>query len=193
MKKEPNTQSCVATPAADTRLAIQASLGTEGDNNMTSYDTNWARAEAEKRKWMAENSLYRDEDEHASCGVGLVVPAGISWASGIVEPMVCGSFRRQTYQLAERSRLHPDGIGASVCLALVGIHYIFSGGCNGINPQDVLRSLAGGNHQSLASISMGDLAMPEARAVVLSRLSDSGCLCAFQRSVCVAGWLWWHC
>ena len=26
MKKEPNTQSCVATPAADTRLAIQASL-----------------------------------------------------------------------------------------------------------------------------------------------------------------------
>ena len=40
---------------------------------MTKYDANWAAAEEAKRKWMAENSLYRDEDEHSSCGVGLVV------------------------------------------------------------------------------------------------------------------------
>ncbi len=37
------------------------------------HDENWARAEAEKRAWMNEHSLYRAEDEHASCGVGLVV------------------------------------------------------------------------------------------------------------------------
>ncbi|SHF09843.1 glutamate synthase (NADPH) large subunit [Loktanella atrilutea] len=40
---------------------------------MTTYDETWVAAEEAKRKWMAENSLYRDEDEHASCGVGLVV------------------------------------------------------------------------------------------------------------------------
>ena len=32
----------------------------------------WARAE-EARRWMAENSLYSEETEHSSCGVGLVV------------------------------------------------------------------------------------------------------------------------
>ena len=40
---------------------------------MTQYDENWVAAEEAKRQWMAENSLYRTEDEHASCGVGLVV------------------------------------------------------------------------------------------------------------------------
>jgi len=40
---------------------------------MTIYDESWAEREAAKRKWMAENSLFREEDEHASCGVGLVV------------------------------------------------------------------------------------------------------------------------
>jgi len=40
---------------------------------MTKYDQDWVSQEEEKRRWMAENSLYRDEDEHASCGVGLVV------------------------------------------------------------------------------------------------------------------------
>ncbi|TDT73637.1 glutamate synthase (NADPH) large subunit [Litoreibacter halocynthiae] len=40
---------------------------------MTTYDDAWVAREEEKRRWMAENSLYRDEDEHASCGVGLVV------------------------------------------------------------------------------------------------------------------------
>ena len=40
---------------------------------MTKYDEAWVAAEEAKRKWMAENSLFREEDEHASCGVGLVV------------------------------------------------------------------------------------------------------------------------
>ncbi|MFN2306620.1 MAG: glutamate synthase large subunit, partial [Paracoccaceae bacterium] len=37
------------------------------------YDDNWAAAEEARRQWMAEHSLYKSDDEHASCGVGLVV------------------------------------------------------------------------------------------------------------------------
>ncbi len=40
---------------------------------MTKYDENWVRAEEAKREWMAENGLYKEEEEHSSCGVGLVV------------------------------------------------------------------------------------------------------------------------
>jgi len=40
---------------------------------MKKIDRNWATIEAEKRSWMHENSLYRDDFEHASCGVGMVV------------------------------------------------------------------------------------------------------------------------
>ena len=40
---------------------------------MTKYDSEWATREAAKRKWLAENGLYAETDEHASCGVGLVV------------------------------------------------------------------------------------------------------------------------
>jgi len=40
---------------------------------MTKFDADWAAAEESRRAWMAENGLYREEDEHASCGVGLVV------------------------------------------------------------------------------------------------------------------------
>ena len=40
---------------------------------MTTYDENWVREEEAKRKWMAENGLYSEEEEHSSCGVGLVV------------------------------------------------------------------------------------------------------------------------
>jgi glutamate synthase (NADPH/NADH) large chain len=40
---------------------------------MTKYDENWVAAEEARRKWMAENSLYSEETEHSSCGVGLVV------------------------------------------------------------------------------------------------------------------------
>ncbi|MFT6452337.1 MAG: glutamate synthase (NADPH/NADH) large chain [Halocynthiibacter sp.] len=40
---------------------------------MTKFDEKWAAAEEAKRQWMTENSLFREEDEHSSCGVGLVV------------------------------------------------------------------------------------------------------------------------
>ncbi|MBY6201524.1 glutamate synthase large subunit [Maritalea mobilis] len=40
---------------------------------MTKYDATWAQSEAAKREWMAENGMFREEDEHSSCGVGLVV------------------------------------------------------------------------------------------------------------------------
>ena len=40
---------------------------------MTEFDSNWEAAEQARRDWMAQNSLYREEDEHSSCGVGLVV------------------------------------------------------------------------------------------------------------------------
>lgn len=40
---------------------------------MAKFDEQWLVSETAKREWMAENSLYREEDEHSSCGVGLVV------------------------------------------------------------------------------------------------------------------------
>ncbi|PTV95319.1 glutamate synthase (NADPH) large subunit [Rhodobacter aestuarii] len=40
---------------------------------MMNYDEAWVAAEEAKRKWMDEHSLYKSEDEHSSCGVGLVV------------------------------------------------------------------------------------------------------------------------
>ncbi len=40
---------------------------------MTKYDADWVRAEEAKRKWLAENGLYSEDEEHSSCGVGLVV------------------------------------------------------------------------------------------------------------------------
>ncbi|NVO55866.1 glutamate synthase large subunit [Rhodobacteraceae bacterium B1Z28] len=40
---------------------------------MTKYDADWVRAEEAKRQWMAGNGLYSEEEEHSSCGVGLVV------------------------------------------------------------------------------------------------------------------------
>ncbi|MGY3438132.1 MULTISPECIES: glutamate synthase large subunit [unclassified Marinovum] len=40
---------------------------------MTKYDAEWVRAEEAKRKWMNDNGMFREEHEHSSCGVGLVV------------------------------------------------------------------------------------------------------------------------
>lgn len=37
------------------------------------YDDAWVAAEEAKRAWLDANGLYRSEDEHSSCGVGLVV------------------------------------------------------------------------------------------------------------------------
>ena len=33
----------------------------------------WQAQEEARRAWMDQNSLYREEDEHSSCGVGFVV------------------------------------------------------------------------------------------------------------------------
>ncbi|MEX0280229.1 MAG: glutamate synthase large subunit [Arenibacterium sp.] len=52
---------------------------------MTKYDDAWARAEEEKRKWMSENSLYAEETEHSSCGVGLVVSVDGKKSRQVVE------------------------------------------------------------------------------------------------------------
>lgn len=35
--------------------------------------TSWEQQEQARRDWMDKHSLYRAEDEHSSCGVGLVV------------------------------------------------------------------------------------------------------------------------
>ncbi len=40
---------------------------------MTKFDAEWVAAEEAKRRWMDQNGLYKADDEHASCGVGLVV------------------------------------------------------------------------------------------------------------------------
>ncbi len=40
---------------------------------MTRYDATWVAAEEDKRRKLAETGLWRPEDEHSSCGVGLVV------------------------------------------------------------------------------------------------------------------------
>jgi glutamate synthase (NADPH/NADH) large chain len=52
---------------------------------MTKYDMEWARQEEAKRKWMAENGLYSEEEEHSSCGVGLVVSLDGSKSRKVVE------------------------------------------------------------------------------------------------------------
>ncbi|WP_406647436.1 glutamate synthase large subunit [Aliisedimentitalea scapharcae] len=52
---------------------------------MTKFDANWVRAEEEKRKWMAENGLYAEEEEHSSCGVGLVVSVDGKKSRKVVE------------------------------------------------------------------------------------------------------------
>ncbi|MDG2406153.1 MAG: glutamate synthase central domain-containing protein, partial [Paracoccaceae bacterium] len=40
---------------------------------MTKYNADWVTAEQKKRAWVAQNGLYSEAEEHASCGVGLVV------------------------------------------------------------------------------------------------------------------------
>lgn len=52
---------------------------------MTKYDENWVVAEQAKRQWMNDNGMYRDEDEHSSCGVGLVVAIDGTASRGVVQ------------------------------------------------------------------------------------------------------------
>ena len=40
---------------------------------MTKFDANWKAEMEAKRAYMAEHGMYREEDEHSSCGVGQVV------------------------------------------------------------------------------------------------------------------------
>ncbi|WP_289042859.1 glutamate synthase large subunit [uncultured Aliiroseovarius sp.] len=52
---------------------------------MTKYDADWVRREEAKRRFMNEHSLYRQEDEHSSCGVGLVVSVDGTASRQVVE------------------------------------------------------------------------------------------------------------
>ena len=52
---------------------------------MTVYDEKWAAREEAKRAYMSEHSLFREEDEHSSCGVGLVVSIDGSKSRKVVE------------------------------------------------------------------------------------------------------------
>ncbi|SFG97199.1 glutamate synthase (NADPH) large subunit [Palleronia marisminoris] len=52
---------------------------------MTKHDAEWVAREEAKRAFMAENSLYTPEDEHASCGVGFVVSIDGSRQRRVVE------------------------------------------------------------------------------------------------------------
>ncbi len=52
---------------------------------MTEFDPNWAAAEEARRAFMDENSLYSAEDEHSSCGVGLVVSVNGTKSRKVVE------------------------------------------------------------------------------------------------------------
>ncbi len=52
---------------------------------MTKYDDAWVAREEAKRAYMAENGLYAEEEEHSSCGVGLVVNINGSRSRDVVE------------------------------------------------------------------------------------------------------------
>ena len=49
------------------------------------YDPDWAAAEAARRARLARTTLYREEDERSSCGVGLVVSLDGSRSRRVVE------------------------------------------------------------------------------------------------------------
>ena len=52
---------------------------------MTKFDANWAAVEEAKRKWMDENGMFSEADEHSSCGVGLVVSVDGKSSRKVVE------------------------------------------------------------------------------------------------------------
>ena len=52
---------------------------------MPKFDAKWVAEEQAKRAFMAENSLYSSEDEHSSCGVGLVVSIDGTKSRKVVE------------------------------------------------------------------------------------------------------------
>ncbi|PZO66764.1 MAG: glutamate synthase large subunit [Paracoccus denitrificans] len=52
---------------------------------MTQFNAEWLAAEEARRAFMDHNSLYRAEDEHSSCGVGLVVSIDGTKSRKVVE------------------------------------------------------------------------------------------------------------
>ena len=52
---------------------------------MTHYFSDWERDELKRRQAMGETSLYHEESEHASCGVGLVVNVNGKRSRKVVE------------------------------------------------------------------------------------------------------------
>jgi glutamate synthase (NADPH/NADH) large chain len=52
---------------------------------MSEFDLDWAEREEAKRKWLAENGMYSEEEEHSSCGVGLVVSINGKASRKVVE------------------------------------------------------------------------------------------------------------
>ncbi len=52
---------------------------------MTKFDSKWAQNEEAKRKWLSENGMYSEEEEHSSCGVGLVVAVNGKPSRKVVE------------------------------------------------------------------------------------------------------------
>ena len=52
---------------------------------MTKFDEAWAEEMEAKRKWLAENGMYAEEEEHSSCGVGLVVAIDGTASRQVVE------------------------------------------------------------------------------------------------------------
>ncbi len=52
---------------------------------MTNYDVNWAKEQQDRREWLAENGMYSEDEEHSSCGVGLVVSVDGKASRKVVE------------------------------------------------------------------------------------------------------------
>jgi glutamate synthase (NADPH/NADH) large chain len=53
--------------------------------DMPKFDQDWVNNEYAKRDWMAKNGLYNESEEHASCGVGLVVSIDGTASRKVVE------------------------------------------------------------------------------------------------------------
>ncbi|HKL44962.1 MAG TPA: glutamate synthase large subunit [Roseovarius sp.] len=52
---------------------------------MTKLDLNWQAKQEAERKWLAENGMYSESEEHSSCGVGLVVSVNGKPSRKVVE------------------------------------------------------------------------------------------------------------
>ena len=87
---------------------------------MTKYDAAWVAREEAKRAYMAEQGMWSPEEEHASCGVGLVVSVDGTRSRAVVENGIqalkavwhrggCGC-RRQDRRRGGHSRADPGRV-----------------------------------------------------------------------------------